>query len=145
MGAFAKIAGVWEAFDPKVKVAGVWEDVQTGYVKVAGVWEVFYSGVTPVSLNVAPAFVSGQGQGLVVSDPATGTPSNGVGPFTYQWSKVSGDTLGIGSPTNATSVFSGNVPPAGSLNAVYRLTVTDTGNSNTTAFDDVDVTLIDEL
>jgi len=148
MAAFAKISGTWQPFDPKANVSNVWQDVQTGFVRVAGVWEEFYSAVTatPATVDVQPEFVTGQGGGLVVSDIATGTVSDGVGPFTYAWSYVSGDAgISPTNPTGASSAFAGNVPPTGSLSSTQRLTVTDTGNGNATFSDTVKVTLFDDI
>lgn len=142
MGAFVRVGGVWEAFDPRVNVEGIWENVQTGFVNVAGIWEVFYSALTPATVEVSPDPVAGSGQGDVVSDPATATVSDGVGPFTYQWAHVSGDIFTINAPTNATTTFGASVGASEELTGIYQVTVTDTGNGNETSTDTVSVTLL---
>lgn len=62
----------------------------------------------------------------VTSSSTTVTPSGGTGPYTYSWSRISGDSaVSADSPTAATTTFSANVPREGFRTAVYRCTITD--------------------
>lgn len=62
----------------------------------------------------------------VVTAAATVTPTGGTGPYTYQWTKVSGDSAIVPSSTTAASVtFSANAPKNQLLTATWQCTVTD--------------------
>lgn len=116
-----------------------------------------FSGITipssvvnhTVSINNGPASgacgsTNNGGNCLAVTNSVTATVSNGVGPFTYSWARVSGDTFTIDSSTSASTTFrrSGTTvaEPGTTYTGTYRCTVTDTGNSNYTASADVTVT-----
>jgi hypothetical protein len=79
----------------------------------------------------------------ITSDSTTVTASGGTSPYTYAWTKVSGDTLTVNSSTSATTSFTGTtIPQWGFKTALYRCTVTDsTGGTPLTATVDVDITL----
>lgn len=59
--------------------------------------------------------------------------SNGVGPFTYSWARISGDTqMQLANASSQTCQVS-SINPNGvtdTYGATFRVTVTDTGNSN---------------
>jgi hypothetical protein len=73
----------------------------------------------------------------------TVTVTGGVSPYTHSWSKVSGDTLTVDSPTAATTTFTATGLVQGdSRDATYRCTVTDsTGGTPLTATADVLITI----
>lgn len=78
----------------------------------------------------------------VTTNSVTISTSNGVGPFTYSWSYVSGEVMTVNSSTAATTTFSNSAlaaDPATVENAVYRCTVTDTGNGGYSTYIDVNV------
>jgi hypothetical protein len=83
---------------------------------------------------------------VVTTDPVTATVSNGVGPFTYSWGYISGDTFTVNAASSATTDFTKSAAAPGvdgtfnRFQGVYRCTVTDTGNSNYQASVDVTVT-----
>ena len=96
------------------------------------------------SASVSPTAEGDFGSGALSSGSVTCTVLGGVGPFTYSWNKVSGDTLTIGSSTSASTTFSGTPGGGSQLIGVYRCTVTDTGNSNAIAnSNNVTITLTD--
>jgi len=148
MGAFVRVSDVWEAFDPRARVSNAWENVQTGFVRVNGAWEKFYSAVTAATVSIAPIAVEGradnQNGAIVTSDTATANVSDGVGPFTYQWSHVSGGLITIDSATANQTTFSSFLNHEQTVTGVYQVTVTDTGNGNAITTDNVTVTLSNE-
>jgi hypothetical protein len=81
--------------------------------------------------------------GTITSNSTTVTPNGGTSPYTYSWSKVSGDTLTVTSPTAATTTFSTSGLGEGNfVAATYRCTVTDsTTPTALTATADVSITL----
>lgn len=81
--------------------------------------------------------------GTITSNSTTVTPAGGSSPYTYAWTKVTGDTLTVTSPTSATTTFSTSGLAEGNfVAATYRCTVTDsTTPTALTATADVSVTL----
>jgi len=78
----------------------------------------------------------------ITSDNTTVTPTGGVSPYTYAWTKVSGDTLTLSNASAATTNFSKNgISEWEFVSALYRCTVTDSSSPALTATADVDVTL----
>jgi hypothetical protein len=73
----------------------------------------------------------------ITSSSVTVTPTGGTAAYTYAWTKVSGDTLTVNSPTSASTTFTASV--TSSKTAIYRCTVTD--SLATTATADVTITL----
>lgn len=105
-------------------------------------WKVAQSFAPAISLSVTPDVFGASSEptgGLITSEPATATPTGGSAPYTYGWAKISGDTMTVMSPTNATTTFRANVPAGATRSAVYRGTVTD--NFGQTATADVSITL----
>lgn len=81
--------------------------------------------ITPGSLSVR--FPPGSG----TTSPAISNVTGGVGPFTYLWVRVSGSgQITVNSPTNSQTGFSASGSGGDIFNAVFRVTVTDTGNGN---------------
>ena len=78
-----------------------------------------------VSLNETFVYEFRVGSGAVTSSTITGTPSGGTGPYTYAWTKVSGDTLILSGASSASTTFSATLGADETLSAVYKLTVTD--------------------
>ena len=90
------------------------------------------------SISPSGAFgqYTGAGSGTATTFPVTATPTDGIAPYTYQWSYVSGDaTTSCTSATASTTTFSRTgTAPAGPYNAVWKCTVTDSaGNTGDSA------------
>ena len=85
------------------------------------------SGALAFSLSLNELFVYEFriGAGSVVSSTITGTPTGGTGPYTYAWTKDSGDTLTLSAALAASTTFSSTLTDDETKSAVYRLTVTD--------------------
>jgi len=94
-------------------------------------------------LSVTPSSANGSttGGGTCVSNPVTVSVSGGIGPYTYAWTKVSGDTMTLSDVDGATTTFSASVGINSSKSAVYRCTVTDNVSVSKTI--DVSVSLFD--
>lgn len=95
--------------------------------------------VGPVTASASPAYVNNTrvGSGLITSDPVTVTAAGGVGPYTYAWSRVAGDTYTVNAPSSATTTFTTTVSAGTAKSASYRCIVTDSLGNN--AFVDVTV------
>jgi pimeloyl-ACP methyl ester carboxylesterase len=102
-------------------------------------WMLQYSKSTAVLANMAPTANAGADQ--VITLPTNTVSLNGTGAdsdgtvASYSWSKISGGTATIASPSSATTTVGSLVQ--GSY--VFRLTVTD--NKGATASDDVNITV----
>jgi len=84
-----------------------------------------------LSASASPVDVNGDGGGLapitVTTNSTTVTPSNGTAPYTYSWSRISGDSRVFAvSPTAATTAFRYTNAPVWTVAiATFRCTVTD--------------------
>ena len=95
--------------------------------------------VASVTASAAPTYLSKTrtGSGIITSDPVTVTAAGGVGPYTYAWSRVAGDTYTVNAPSSATTTFTTTVSAGTAKSASYRCIVTDSLGNN--AFVDVTV------
>lgn len=132
-------AGTWEqASAAWLNVSGTWKSVLAVWNNVAGTWRQSFGPPLNVSVSPSGAFgqYSGIGAGTATTFSVTATPTDGIGPYTYQWTYVSGDaTTACTSSTSQTTTFSRTgTAPAGPYNAVWRCTVTDSaGNTGDSA------------
>lgn len=92
-----------------------------------------------VSLNKSSITKFRLSAGLI-TDTCTATPVNGVGPFVYAWSWISGGSgLTLYNPTIATTTIEGTETTTTSRSGTARCTVTDNGNGGYSAYADCDV------
>jgi hypothetical protein len=97
------------------------------------------STVLAVSADYSSLTASGSGT-TVTSATVTATAIRGTSPYTYAWTKVSGDTITIGSAATAGTTFEATSLASGeSRNAIFRCTATD--NVAATATVDVNITI----
>lgn len=111
---------------------------KTAGASVAGTGTLSAAGFAPPAVNAGADRTALEPFSTVTS--ATGVVSGGTGPYTYQWTQVSGPTVSLSTPTTAATSFV--VPPQRNPVApvVLRLTVTD-ANART-GFDDVSFTAL---
>ena len=91
-------------------------------------------GSTPaLSNSAAPTFISGYSSGFgtcTSSEPAVASVSGGSPPYTYLWSRVSGDTdITIQDPTNYYTYFTALLSSGDSVSTVFKCTVTDAAST----------------
>lgn len=142
-----KIGTTWKVVaTPSVKIGGAWKTVTYIGVKVGGQWKTAYGSTTPpppaLDVNMQNATVSGSrsNAGSVTSSAAVAVASGGTSPYTYAWTKVSGDTFTVTSPTAASTTFSTSLTNGQTKSGVYRCTATDAASA--TAYDDVTVNTV---
>lgn len=85
------------------------------------------SGMT-ASVSPLSAYGDSLTAGPVTTNSVTVTPSGGTGPYTYAWSKQSGDDFTVNSPTAATTTFTTQTDVSESnlsQSAIYGCLVTD--------------------
>lgn len=155
---FSSASRIWRGKDSQAFIDKVDTTTRYYWLRLSAAGGV-YSGVTPSGDGVpaaaaeitggfrataSPSYVTGSivDNPVVTSDPTTASPVNGTSPFTYAWTRISGDTgINADSASSATTTFtrSGCVYDV-VYAAVFRCTITD--NTSATATVDVGVSLI---
>lgn len=119
-----------------IHVNGEWHSVASIAVHTGGAWHQPQTYAPPLSASAPsevdnsvytpnPTFAN-------VSVSATITPSGGQSPYTYQWTKQSGDSrITIGSSTMATTSFNARLKQSQAY-ATYSWTVTDANGNKAT-------------
>ena len=98
---------------------------------------------TNLTVSVVPpnSYSTASGGGLQTTSVVNSSISNGVAPFTYAWTVLSGSPITITTPTNSGTSFSATLGLGQTLSSVVRLSVTDVWGS--TGFVDISVTFVD--
>lgn len=90
-------------------------------------------GALAVSISPDPAtraFASQTGAPRLCSISVTASASGGSGSYTYQWTRLSGDTrLSAVSPTAATTSIQGTIPASDEAQATFGVVVSDSAGS----------------
>ena len=82
--------------------------------------------------------------GTTTSAAVTGTPVGGTAPFSYAWTRISGDAqITAGSPAAAATTFSAACFDGIMYSAIFRLTVTDANGATASRDVQVDLTWAD--
>lgn len=126
----ARIDGAWrEVTSGRVRIAGTWKNIATVRVYVGGAWKDAESFFAPfTALTVSPETIERFAEvgTTLTTQAATATPTGGTPPYTYAWSRVSGDTsISITSPTSASTTFSRFVAAETTYSAVFQCVATD--------------------
>ena len=83
-------------------------------------------GTLAVSISPSSVRNIGNAASFTGATGATATASGGTSPYTYAWTKVSGDAITIASPSSATTKFSvAGMAPFEARLAIFRVTATD--------------------
>lgn len=99
------------------------------------------AALTVTAANDGPKFKATTGIGPAPTINATSTPAGGSGSYSYAWTRVSGDAgITCNAPSAQNPTFSrANCANGSDYIATWRVTVTDTANSNTaTATTDIE-------
>lgn len=125
-----RIDGAWrEVTGGRVYIGGAWKELASVRVYVGGAWKDAESFFPPfAALNIAPDPVDATGRvGVAKLTPAvTATPTGGTPPFTYAWTRVSGDTgFTINSPAAASTTFTRTPADEVTYSAVFQCAATD--------------------
>lgn len=134
-----KVSGAWKAVSAlSIKKSGAWKLVSAVWIKEDGVWKLaFGAGGAPATLNATMqnGTVSGSRSdaGSVTSSSAVVLPTGGTPAYTYNWTRVSGDTYTITTATAANTTFSTTLTNGQTKSGVYRCTVTDSLGATATA------------
>lgn len=97
-----------------------------------------------LTLNVPFLYEFSDTGGTQTTSSATVTASGGTAPYTYAWTKTSGDTLTLSGASSNTTTFAGDpsLDSDGTLTAEYKCTVTDSAGSPLTANVSIGVTIV---
>lgn len=140
----AYTGGAWRSLSSAfIYVGGQWKRITRAEGYVGGAWKSAAAFLPALTVTIdAPNTMVVTTTGVAISDPITAVPSGGSAPYTYTWSRISGTSGDITSPSAATTTFSAYLSTGASEDATFRCTVTDAfGNqaSATVALSFVDV------
>lgn len=124
--------------------SGANRTMQAGYVFASGanrpikeIW-VYHAGAnrlvySSLTASALPDYVAGYGSptvppgGVVITTGYTYvTVTGGIGPFTYQWVRVSGGAMDASTPTSSSTIFTATLSPGATRQATWQCHVTDT-------------------
>lgn len=129
-----RINGAWQDITSgRAFVGGTWRKITRGNLRVGDAWTDLGALVPAMAATASPGAATGtrEGSGTVITNSVTITPSGGQGPFTYQWSRLSG-TAAINLPTVATTNFTDIVSSDDSSTSQMQCLVTDALGSTAT-------------
>jgi|SRR6185503_3138127 len=124
--------GTWKMLTPWVRKAGIWK-LLTASARTGGSWGTPSTPLSVVLDTTSIVTVEGDDQTIIRGGSSTATPSGGSAPYSYAWTRESGDTLDVDGAATAIASFSVVPTPAQPVfDAIYRCTVTD--NLGATAY-----------
>lgn len=129
----AYIGGAWRSISSgDVRIDGQWRRLVRCEAYVGGAWRTGKTFLGALTLT-APSEVYALGVGTVTTEAITATPSGGLAPYAYAWTRTSGSHGFATAPSAATTAFIAT-PPGGSIQiSVFRCTVTDSLGASATA------------
>lgn len=130
----AFISGAWRTpARGEVLIGGAWRRIVRGESYRGGGWSTIASFISPLTLTVSPAYISGIVSSAkpvrqsVTSDYATALPSGGTGPYSYAWSATG---VTVTNPNNAVTAVRATLSPEQQASGFLAVTCTD-ANGNT--------------
>jgi hypothetical protein len=130
----AFIEGAWRSLKKvDARVANAWVRVTRAERFDGTVWQPAGSFFDPLTATVSPRVAAGflTGAGVTVTNTVTVMPQSGEAPFTYSWSRVSGDGIPL-NQANATTAFEAFVGPNESKSGIFECLVTDASGQTAT-------------
>lgn len=120
--------GAWRSIgSADVRVDGQWRRIVRAEVYTGGAWKSAGTFIVPLTgATAAPNVVTAGGYGgYLTTDATTITPTGGLAPYTYSWTRISGTVGTANSASSATTSFTGLVSTGGFEESTFRCTVTD--------------------
>ena len=140
----ARIDGAWrDITGGRVRINDTWRRLVSAQAFIGGAWREVASFIQPMTFAVTPETITRSGQvGTTRATAAvTGTPTGGRTPYTYAWTRLSGDpAITITNPSAAVTTFQRFLGSEGTFSAVFQCACTDT--NGTTLTDTVTVTFV---
>lgn len=94
----------------------------------------FFAGTPPLTISVAPtAPAASRNNPGPITTASTATPSGGVAPFTYNWTRVTGSRITVSNGSTATATFSATLGWGENLSESFQVAVTDAASQAKTA------------
>lgn len=143
----------------KLRLGGEWRDISAAKVYLNGAWrplvaiKIYYDsawrdvanftgGGGSVTLSISPSPVTRTGRNETINTAnVTATPAGGLAPYTYAWTKQSGDSISAVSSSSAVTQFQATgMAVDETRQAVFRCTCTDSLGSSATADVSVSIT-----
>lgn len=101
----------------------------------------FNQSTLAASLSTNTVTDSRNGDGEIITSAVSAVVSDGVPPYTYAWTKVSGTTLTLSNASGASTTFAYTGTVGETITATYQCVVTDS-NSDTVNAGSVNITLV---
>jgi hypothetical protein len=141
----AYIGGAWRSVaSGDVRIDGQWRRLTRCEAYIGGAWRTGKTFTPPLSVSISPTTLNAISLASpVISEGATATPTGGLGPYTYSWTRITGTLGSATSPTLASTNFAAFTSDGESGSSTFRCTVTDSRSSTATAditvfFSDID-------
>lgn len=127
--------GAWRTIRrARIRTGGQWRGLTRAVIYQGGAWRDAAAFVEPLTLAITGnPFGTINGSGTVVTGTVTATPSGGLGPYTYAWTRTGGAAASIASPASATTTFSLFLNAPDSQSANFQCVVTDALGSTASA------------
>lgn len=131
----AREGGTWRTLRRgRTRTGGQWRNLTRAVAYQGGAWRNAANFVEPPTLAITGTpFGIINGSGTVVTGIVTATPSGGLGPYTYAWTRTGGAAASIASPASASTTFNLFLNAPDSQSATFQCVVTDALGSTASA------------